>query len=232
MTVKQALEFSISKLRKQRQTEEIKEVIEHLEKLQRRDLVAHWTQESIVEALNHWEKEHGMPPTVTSLVEPGMPGSNIIQKHFGMKASAFLRQMYPGNYKRHTPENKYGYTTQEEWVACFREQFLKHCNSEGFCSRKYNLLRDEGTPRWETISLHCDNAQWKKLMELADVRYPNRPRTDGLKEFRVITISPLVDRIEKAVAERERLNQEFFARWDEKERRENERIKQILAKRR
>jgi hypothetical protein len=67
-----------------------------------------------------------MPPTVTSLVEPGMPGSNIIQKHL---------------------------------------------------------------------------------------------------------VSPLVDRIEKAVAERERLNQEFFERWDEKERRENERIKLMLANR-
>jgi hypothetical protein len=59
------------------------------------------------------------------------------------------------------------------------------------------------------------NEKMMALMELANVRYPNRLRTDSLKEIRVITVSPLVERLEKALMERERLNQEFFERWDE-----------------
>ena len=118
VTIKAAMDMAIRALQEKEQTEEVTQAIHKLQQLAKRDLVAQWSRESILEALENWRKAHdGQAPTVTALAEPGMPGCSIIQKHFGMRASAFLRQQYPGRSHPGTvptatasPRNRTGWT--------------------------------------------------------------------------------------------------------------------------
>jgi hypothetical protein len=59
-----------------------------------------WTKELVFKELNKWKQEHGRNPTVTNLVEPGMPKAITIQKLFDMRASAFLNIYYPSKKPR------------------------------------------------------------------------------------------------------------------------------------
>ncbi len=208
MTTKEALELAIITLKREEHNEKNSEAIKRLQQLQRRDIVAKWSKESIIEALEKWKDQHGRPPTVTNLIEPDMPGANIIQKHFGMRASALLHKLYFSNDNTVPRKNQYGYQSPEDWLSCFREQFLKHCHEEGFSSNTYNMHKDKGTPLWMTIARHCGTTQWSKLMELAGVKYP------GQKEQKKVHISavksPWLERLEAAITKREALDKHLI----------------------
>lgn len=210
MNTKEALELAVNVLEKEKTNTEYSKAIKLLRQLQRRDLVAKWTQDSIIAALDKWKDKNGIPPNVTSLTEPGMPGASIIQKHFGMGASAFLHRRYP-NYDLIPPKNQYGYKSEDDWINCFREQFLKHCHEEGFSSKTYNMLKDKDTPIWSTIASHCGTTKWSKLMELAGVKYPGKPKQYERGKLRITVVkSPWLERFEAAVAERRILDQRLI----------------------
>ena len=197
VTIKAAMDMAIRALQEKEQTEEVIQAIHRLQQLAKRDLVAQWSRESILEALENWRKTHdGQAPTVTALAEPGMPGCSIIQKHFGMRASAFLRQQYPQKVTpRHRP-NRYGFTTEQDWLDCFREQFEKHC----FSSKTYNVLRDKNTPLWATIAYNVGTSQWGELMKKAGVSYPNRQQNaDPARMHMGVAHHPLYDQLEECL---------------------------------
>ena len=206
MTTKDALDLAISIMKKQATSTELTEAIALLQHLRKRDLVANWSKESIVAALDDWKEQHGRPPAVTNLIEPGMPGANIIQKHFGMRASAFIRERYPIDNDLVPPINRYGYKNCDDWISCFREQFMKHCNEDGFSSKTYNMLKDKNTPLWMTIARHCGTTKWTKLTELAGVNCPTQSEQDASAALHVSVKSPLLERFEAAVAKREELD--------------------------
>ena len=211
MTTKDALELAIVALQKESPTERNTEAIMLLQRLQKRDIVSKWTQETIIAALDNWKDLNGRPPTATNLIEPGMPGANIIQKHFGMRASAFLHRRYPPDNNPAPPKNQYGFQSEDDWIACFREQFLKHCNEEGFSSKTYNMLKDKDTPLWMTIARHCGTTKWTKLMELAEVNYPGYTAQNVAGTLHVSSVkSPWLERLEAAVAKREELDQQLI----------------------
>lgn len=222
MTTKEALELAIITLQKEPVNTENSEAIKLLQQLHRRDIVAKWTKESIIETLDDWKEQNGRPPTVTNLIEPGMPGANIIQKHFGMRASAFLHRRYPPDNNPALPKNQYGFLSSDDWLSCFREQFLKHCNEDGFSSKTYNMLKDKGTPLWMTIARHCGTTQWTKLMELADVKYPNQVVQYEPGTIHVSSVkSPWLERLEAAVAKREILDQQLIDSIEKNNKRKN-----------
>ena len=138
-----------------------------------RDWYIRWDKESIIKALNDYKEKTGRAPTVTNLVETGMPKNLTIQSHFHIRASEFLKQLFPENRnlkKNAKPYSKFGFETEEEWLNCFAEQFKKHLCPD-MCSKKYDLLRDKGTPTWSTIAKHCKMTLWKELMEAAGVKF-------------------------------------------------------------
>lgn len=211
MTTKNALELAIIALQKETPTKKNTEAIILLQQLQKRDIVSKWTQETIIAALDNWKDLNGRPPTVTNLIEPGMPGANIIQKHFGMRASAFLHRRYPPDNNPEQTKNQYGFISEGDWIVCFREQFLKHCNEDGFSSKTYNMLKDNGTPLWMTIARHCGTTQWTKLMELAEVKYPGQIEQCKPGTLHISAVkSPWLERLEAAVAKREILDQRLI----------------------
>lgn len=211
MTTKDALGLAIITLQKESRSKEKDEAIKLLAQLQKRDFISKWTQETIIAALDNWRDINGKPPTATNLIEPGMPGSNIIQKYFGMSAKAFLRMRYPKNNNSTPPKNKYGFMSEDDWVTCFREQFLKHCNDEGFSSKTYNILKDKNTPLWTTIARHCGTSKWSKLMELAKVKYPGQIEQCKPGALHIASVkSPWLERLEDAVAKREILDRQLI----------------------
>ena len=211
MTTKEALGLAINIMQDKAIDNEYDEAISLLRRLQRRDMVSKWTQETIIAALDEWKDKNGRPPTATNLIEPGMPGANIIQKHFGMRAGAFLRRRYPPDNNTAPPINRYGFQNQADWLSCFREQFLKHRDREGFSSKTYNMYKDEGTPLWLTIARHCGTTQWTKLMELADVKYIKHTEQIKTGSLHVSNIkSPWLERLEAAVAKRELLDRQLI----------------------
>lgn len=208
MTTMQALDLAISALQEKNTDGELNLAIRLLHRLQKRELAANWSQSKIIDALDNWAREHGHPPTVTNLIEPGMPGASTIQSHFGMRASAFLRKKYPGEVKNRASKNPYGFTSESDWLQCFREQFTKHCIEEDFSSKTYNQKKDPGTPLWSTIARHCGTSQWSKLMELAGVQYPGKiPHHTG--SYNVTYSSPAFEKFESALEEYRRLNDDL-----------------------
>ena len=186
-------------------------VIRTLDNISQRDYYVHWTKDSIIEALRDYKRRTGRAPTVTNLTETGMPKSLTIQTHCGMKASLFLKQLFPEN--RPTKQdvsmryNPYGFETVDDWLECFALQFMKHI--DGICAKKYNIARDEGTPTWETIARHCQCANWKELMDKAGVEYKKKVK-NATQIYVSDAGSPLIDKFEKLTKERQRLNQELF----------------------
>ena len=53
--------------------------------------------ETIIEALIKYKRRTVRAPNITNLTQTGMPKSVTIQTHFGMKASLFLKQLFPEN---------------------------------------------------------------------------------------------------------------------------------------
>lgn len=187
-------------------------VIQTLDNISQRDYYVRWTKESIIEALRDYKRRTGRAPTVTNLTETGMPKSVTIQTHCGMKASLFLKQLFPEN--RPTKQavalryNPYGFETMDDWLECFTIQFTKHI--DGMCAKKYNIVRDEGTPTWETIARHCQCANWKELMEKAGVEYSKNKVQNVTQLYVADAGSPLITKFEKLNEERRQLNQELF----------------------
>ena len=103
---------------------------------------------------------------------------------------------------------KYDFKTEDEWIDCFRTQFLKHSN-EGIRSKTYNKLRDHDTPTWETIARKCNTYSWKKLMELSDVHYPDAPIQTSKGLYIKQVDSPYFHKLEELNQERIQLNNEL-----------------------
>ena len=58
VTIKAAMDMAIRALQEKEQTEEVIQAIHRLQQLAKRDLVAQWSRESILEALENWRKTH------------------------------------------------------------------------------------------------------------------------------------------------------------------------------
>lgn len=225
MTTKDALELAISVLQENQQNAKYSEAVKLLQNLQKRDMIMQWSQETIIAALDSWKDQHGKPPTVTHLIEPGMPGANVIQKHFGVRASALLNKLYPPDDTPTPPQNQYGYLSSDDWLSCFREQFLKHCNESGFSSKTYNMFKDKGTPLWMTIARHCGTTQWSKLMELANVSYPTRIEQYKTGTLHISSIkSPWLERFEAAVEKRQELDRQLIDTIEQTNRRKEHKV--------
>lgn len=206
MTTKNALSLAIAALQKEKPSAKITEAIEQLQQLQKRDLITRWNKEKIIASLDDWKKQNNRIPTVTNLTEPGMPGASIIQKHFDMSASALLHKLYPIDNEASRYKGRYGFISNDDWLNCFREQFLKHRNEKYFSSKTYNKFRDKGTPAWNTIAEHCGVIGWLDLMRLADVEYAHRTLTLEPGKLHIVNErSPLLERYIAAVEKEEEL---------------------------
>lgn len=196
-----------------------------LQSLKQADWHRNWTKESVVKVLNDYKERTGCAPTVTTLKEHGMPKGVTIQSLFKMSPSLLLKRLFPDNRKMRfvnpTLSNPYGFETAEEWLQCFAEQFNKH-KAEGMNCRQFNVLRDEGTPTWETVARHCKLSTWTALIEKSGVQFvKKRPVT--AKTIAVIDCkSPFVEKLESANRERERLNNQFMVLLEEHEKNQRE----------
>lgn len=216
MSINASTAFSVAidsvKLRTDLTEKQKNEIVSLLHNAAQRDWFVHWDKEKIIQALMDYKDRTGRAPTVTNLCETGMPKSVTIQTHCGMKASLFLKQLFPEN--RPTKQavalryNPYGFETMDDWLECFTIQFTKHI--DGMCAKKYNIVRDEGTPTWETIARHCQCANWKELMEKAGVEYSKNKVQNVTQLYVADAGSPLITKFEKLNEERRQLNQELF----------------------
>lgn len=166
-----------------------------------RDWFIRWDRESIIQALLAYKERTGVAPTVTNLAETGMPKSLTIQTHCGMRASVFLKTLFPETRRKKEATNPFGFGRKEEWIACFREQFVKHNCPR---SREYDFLRDKETPAWGTIAKHAGLNGWKDLMVAANVNY--KERIEVTHEVKIgNTKSKYISMLEEQNAKREEL---------------------------
>ena len=173
------------------------QAIDKLKKLQARDWYNCWDEESIIAALQEYKNRTGLIPTYTSLKEHGMPKPQTIQSVFHMKASDLINNVFHDDILK----------ARSELIECFICQYNKNAVA-GINSKKYNMLRDKGTPTWEAIARNCGVSTWKELIEIAGVQY--RPK-DCCTSKMVITnaSSPYMENLIKLNKERERLNGEL-----------------------
>lgn len=209
ITTMEALEYAISILNEQPNTDKNTKMIMILNKMKRRDVFIQWNEETIIERLMQFKEENGYAPTTTNLSEYGMPSSTTIQSHFHIKPAIFLRQLFPELCVEQpkTYKSLYEFETEEDWLNCFREQFNKHIK-EDMKAKSYNLVRDANTPTWETIAKHCEVTNWGGLMKRAGVQYPNVTPTKHISSVSVH--SPSLDKLTQINQERQRLNDELL----------------------
>lgn len=168
-----------------------------------------WDQKSILEALHKFHKTHGKPPAVLDLSLDELPSGYIITSHFHCSPGTLLRREFPETRKVR-PKNIYGFTTEQEWIDCFKEQFNKHL-FPGMNNRKYNQIRDKGTPAWETIARNTGYTTWHELMEKAGVKYLGQRSLETAKVLVIKDVdSPLLKKMDKINSERRALNDELL----------------------
>jgi hypothetical protein len=162
----QSIDIAINAIKQLPESEENLQAIERLLNLKETLLVQpKWTKELVFKELNKWKQEHGRNPTVTNLVEPGMPKAITIQKLFDMRASAFLNIYYPSKKPRfkYTP---YLSKSKDEWINDFVKQYNE---LKPRSSKDYNNRRDPATPTWNTIARYCGECTWNNLIKLSGV---------------------------------------------------------------
>lgn len=211
----QAISLGIESIKKRSDLPQKKqqEAIKILERLSSRDWYINWDKESIIKALRDYKERTGKAPTVTNLVETGMPKSITIQSHFQMRASLLLKQLFPENRnldnKKTIYHNPFGFNTEDEWLNCFIEQFNKHSN-KNMTSQNYNILRDKGTPTWGTIAKNCGMSTWGDLMKRAGVEYPAKKNKTATNVKIRNTDSPTLKKLEELNTQRYLLNLELY----------------------
>ena len=176
----QALQIAINAIKQLPETEENNLAIKSLEGILKdcRILDTYWTKEKVFEVLNKWREAHGRNPTVTTLMESGMPAPSTIQKLFDMRGSAFFNIYYPKEGKiKH--KNKYSIKSDEEWVNDFIEQFNKIKPSS---ANDYNVKRDKTSPAWQTIARYLKLSTWKELIKKVGVSVESLKVKNGLPE--------------------------------------------------
>ena len=206
ITIKEALHIAINLLEQQPPTKDNKQAIKLLSNLTNRDYFVKWNKALIVSTLDKWIKEHNRVPTVRDLAETGMPKAVTIQKHFGVSASVFLKQQYGYLKPKKERHNKYNFNCKEDWINCFRTQFLKHNRPK---CKQYNLVKDECTPQYETIVRHSGVSSWTELIKVANVCYL-KSNAETSKLCIRKSNSDIIKRYERAVAKQERLDKELI----------------------
>lgn len=199
ITTLKAIEIAIDAIRQLPNTEENLEAIKRLEGIRGNDRIIKWTKEMVFERLNEWKVEHGRNPTVTSLIEPGMPKAVTVQRLFDMRASAFLSIYYPKE-DRKPCRNKYSTKTYQEWIDIFVEQYE---NIRPKSSREYNGKRDKSTPTWYTIARYLNVYTWNELIKLTEVDtscLTTYCPYDINKEYTVNSTSSLYEKLEKILS--------------------------------
>lgn len=176
----QALKIAIDAINQLPETYDNKQAIERLEGMINDCKVSgtYWTKEKVFEILNKWRDEHGRNPTVTNLMEAGMPAPTTIQKLFDMKGSAFFNIYYPRENKI-IRKNKYSIKSEEEWIKDFIEQFEKIKPSS---SSDYNAKREKDTPTWQTIARYLNLSSWQELIKKTGVSVQSLRIKNGLPD--------------------------------------------------
>lgn len=186
-----------------------KETIRILNNIAKRDYFTYWDKGKIIRTLKDYKERTGLTPTVTTLTEVGMPKATTVQSIFHIKASLFLKQLFPEKRKtRHDKmyTNPYGFNTEEAWLKCFKEQFEK-CGYP--TSKRYNALRDKDTPTWNTIARYLGLSTWSELMSRAEVNYPDKKATAQAVKIQS-TVSPTMRKLEQINSEKRKLNDELL----------------------
>ena len=206
MSAREALYVAIELMEQQPETQQNKETLKQLNKLLSKDIFVNWSKEMIIDTLDDWAKKNGRPPTVSNLVEPGMPKSITIKKHFGVSASVFLKQHFDIKDKK-TRINKYGFIHEDDWLRCFIFQFNKHQPN----SKTYNKLKDSTTPNWETIARHCNCTKWGELMNISKVQYSDKNIHNNAQKVNVVSAtSPWLEKYNALVSENKKINNELI----------------------
>ena len=164
----EALKIAIEAIKQLPETCENKQAIERLEGIIADCKISgiYWTKEKVFEVLNKWRDEHRRNPSVTNLMEPGMPPTTTIQRLFDMSGSAFLNIHYP-RFEKAKRKNKYTIKTEQEWIENFVEQFNK---IQPCSANDYNSKRGKGTPTWLTIARYLNLSTWHELLQKTGVK--------------------------------------------------------------
>lgn len=186
-----AISIAIEAIKQLPYSDENEQAIKMLKAFSKMTINRRWTKEAVFQALDQWRDEHGRNPTVTNLVEDGMPKAVTIQRMFDMKASAFMSIYYPSEHTK-KPVTKYSVRTEQEWIDDFKRQYEKIKPKSG---REYNNRREEGSPTWNTIIKYCHIGTWTELLKVTNVDTKHLHKTPEERTYTVIQIHPSYDRL-------------------------------------
>ena len=158
ITRKQAVLRAIEVLSESKENHEFCKVLERLsEELP----LSHWTENSILDAVNQFLNENGrLPASVDFLKVDYLPNRCTIKNKLGLTMEEFYNKYYSNFY--YNNNSVYNYKDIEYWTDMFKEQYIKH----GKPSLNYfDKLRDNDTPCVQTYCKIIGVDTWNELLE-------------------------------------------------------------------
>ena len=157
MTRKQAVLRAIELLSKNQENQEICKVLENLAN----ELpLAHWTENSILDAVEQFFAENNkLPSSLDYLKVDYLPNRITIKNKLGLTMDEFYDKYYGNIY--YNNNSIYNHKDKSYWINIFKEQYEKH-NCPGL--NDFNKVRDEGTPSVVTYCKIAGVDTWNELL--------------------------------------------------------------------
>lgn len=160
MTRKQALSGAIQMLSSD---EKNRDICRALEEMRQELPMAHWTQASILDAVQDYIREHGCLPKPGEMNNSmGMPSHMTIRKLFHMTILEFETAYFP-EYLHRCESRVYHRRDRQYWLEDFKRQYEKL----GYPAAKtYQRKRDKGTPGVTHIKKLAGAGSWDELIAM------------------------------------------------------------------
>ena len=157
ITRKQAILRAIEVLSENKENQEFCNVLEDLlEELP----LSHWTEHSILDAIDQFLYENdSLPAAVDFLKVEYLPSRCTIKNKLGLNMEEFYQKYYNNFY--YNNNSIYNYKDIDYWTNMFKEQYIKH-GKPGLSY--FDKLRDDGTPCVQTYCKIIGVSTWNELL--------------------------------------------------------------------
>ncbi len=163
MTRKQALLRAIQILKTQNESEEAIEISDKLAEMAKEigtSTHQHWTKEKVLDSVEQYINEYGIPTAKAFDEENLLPSHSVIKKLFSVTAGEFVKQYFPS----YVFYSKYSLKPKEQHLEDFKAEYIR-LKAHGIAD--YNKRRSKSLPCARTVQSLFGDITSNELLKLA-----------------------------------------------------------------
>lgn len=175
MTRKQAVLRAIELLSSDQENEEIcaklKEISEELP-------LAHWTEKSILDAVNQFINDNGKLPNAKDFLNvPYLPNRITLKNKLGLTMEEFYNKYY-SDFCYNGSNSIYNYKEVDSMIELFKTQYIKH--NRPYTRKEFDSLRDDNVPSVVTFCKILNVSTWKELLDYCGFKRKPKQRKPSI----------------------------------------------------